>query len=166
VPTHPAPAPAPALAIGFAAAADAPAIAALSRDRIEQGLGWSWTAERVARALRDPDTNAIVARIEGAGAGDAPAGFGLMRYGDTDAHLLLLAVGAGFARRGVGRSLVGWLEVCARVAGAERIVLETRATNGEARAFYRRLGFETGEVRPGYYAGREASVRMAKALVG
>lgn len=148
--------------IGLALVADAPAIAAMSRDRIEQGLGWSWTVERVARALRDRETNGIVARAEGG----SMAGFGLMRYGETDAHLLLLAVAPAVAGRGVGRALVGWLEACARVAGAERIVLETRATNGDARAFYRRLGFETGEVRPGYYAGREASVRMAKALVG
>ena len=45
----------------LAVATDAAAIAALSRDRIEHGLGWSWTAARVARSIRDPDSNVVVA---------------------------------------------------------------------------------------------------------
>ena len=151
-------------AIGFARRADALAIAEMSRDLIEHGLGWSWTPERVRRTIGQLDANAIVART--GPEADRPVGFALMRYGDTDAHLLLLAVRPSVGRRGVGAALVGWLEATARVAGLERIVLETRSSNGAARSFYRRLGFETGQVVPGYYGGRETSVRMVKALQG
>lgn len=150
------------LAIGFARREDALAIAEMSRDLIESGLGWSWTKDRVLRSLRHRETNAIVARPE-ADVGQ-PAAFAIMRYGETEAHLLLLAVRPSFGRRGVGTKLVGWLEDCARIAGLERIVLETRSTNGAARAFYRRLGFAPSQVLPGYYGGRETSVRMVKSL--
>jgi ribosomal-protein-alanine N-acetyltransferase len=149
--------------IAFARREDALAIAEMSRDLIEQGLDWSWTRERVLRSLRHRETNAIVAKVEGPEG--TLAGFGLMRYGETEAHLLLLAVQPSFGRRGVGAALVGWLEASARVAGIERLVLETRATNAAARTFYRRLGFEASQLLPRYYGGRETSVRMAKGLI-
>ena len=45
----------PVAPVRLARLADAPAIATMSRDYIEQGLGWSWTVGRVERAIRDPD---------------------------------------------------------------------------------------------------------------
>jgi ribosomal protein S18 acetylase RimI-like enzyme len=147
--------------IRFATRADALTMAEMSRDLIEHGLGWSWTRERVLRSLRHPDTNAIVAVREA-----ERAGFGIMKYGDDEAHLLLLAVRPGHARHGVGRTLVGWLEASARVAGVVRISLEARFGNTAARAFYARLGYAQTQLLPGYYGGREASVRMSKELGG
>ena len=144
----------------LASAADAPAIAALSRDRIEHGLGWRWTAPRVLRSIGDRDTNAVVAAN-----GERVLGFGLMKYQDDEAHLLLLAVRADTARRGIGAALVAWLERPARVAGIGRVRLEARLANGAARAFYARLGYREIETLPGYYLGREACVRLAKDLL-
>jgi len=138
---------------------DAPVIARLSRDRIEQGLGWSWTAPRVLRSIADAETNAVVALD-----GEQMLGFGIMKYRDEDAHLLLLAVRSACTRRGVGTALVGWLEASAQVAGVGQVYLETRASNAGARAFYRRLGYREVESLPGYYNGREACVRLAKDL--
>ena len=145
--------------IRFATRADAAVIAEMSRDLIELGLGWSWTRERVLRSLRHPDTNAVVAVREA-----ERAGVGIMKYGETEAHLLLLAVRPASARRGVGSALVGWLERSARVAGIGRISLEARFGNTAARTFYARLGYAQAQLLPGYYGGREASVRMAKDL--
>jgi ribosomal-protein-alanine N-acetyltransferase len=138
---------------------DAPGIAALSRDRIEQGLGWSWTAPRVLRSIRDQAANVVVAeeavRLRG---------FGIMKYHDDEAHLLLLAVQAQAGRRGIGTALVEWLEASARVAGIGQVYLEARLTNGAARAFYARLGYREIQTLPGYYQGVEAAVRLAKDL--
>ena len=145
--------------IRFATRADAAVIAEMSRDLIERGLGWSWTRERVLRSLRHPDTNAIVAVRE-----SERAGFGIMKYGEDDAHLLLLAVRPVHARRGVGSALVAWLERSARVAGITRVSLEARFGNVAARNFYNHLGYAQSQLLPGYYSGREASVRMAKEL--
>ncbi len=143
----------------LATAADAVRIARLSRDRIESGLGWSWTAARVQRSIADPATNVVVAVWAG-----ELAGFGIMEYHDDEAHLLLLAVAAGAARRGVGRALVEWLETSARTAGIGQVLLEARAANAGAQTFYRRLGYRQLQRLPGYYQGREAAVRMAKRL--
>ena len=145
--------------VRFANRTDALAIAEMSRDLVEVGLGWSWTKERIMRSLRHTDTNAIVAVREA-----DRAGFAIMKYGDEEAHLLLLAVKPAHCRRGVGSAMVGWLEASARVAGIARITLETRAGNAAARSFYGRLGYAVTQWLPGYYGGRETSVRMVKPL--
>ena len=151
---------APAASIRFATREDALCIAEMSRDHIEQGLGWSYTRERILRNLRHRDTNAIVAVRDG-----ARAGFAIMKYGDEEAHLVLLAIDPDHRRCGIGSELVDWLERSAQVAGIARITLEARASNDAARAFYGRLGYEQSQLLPGYYGGRETSVRMTKAFV-
>lgn len=143
----------------LAARHDAPAVAALSRDRIEQGLGWSWTAPRVLRSIVDRDTNAVVAV-----GGGRVLGFGIMKYHDDEAHLLLLAVRAEAGRRGIGSSLVSWLECTALIAGIGQVYLEARLANVAARAFYAKHGYREIQTLPGYYQGREACVRLAKDL--
>ncbi len=143
----------------LATAADADGIARLSRDRIETGLGWRWGGWRVRRSIADGATNVVVAVAAG-----ELAGFGIMKYGDDEAHLLLLAVAAGCVRRGVGGSLVDWLEASARTAGLGQVLLEVRAANAGARAFYGGLGYVPLQRLPGYYQGRETAVRMAKDL--
>ena len=143
----------------LATRADAPGIAALSRDRIEQGLGWSWTAPRVLRSIADRGTNAVVA-CDGA----RLLGFGIMKYHDDEAHLLLLAVRADAGRRGIGSAMLRWLEQSALVAGVGQVYLEARLANAEARAFYAKLGYREIQTLAGYYQGREACVRLAKDL--
>lgn len=136
---------------------DAAEIATLSRDLIERGLGWSWTAARVARALRNPAVATVVAA-----APPCIAGFALMHLGDEHAHLSLLAVRPEWQRAGVGRQLLTWLEESALVAGIGVVRLELRAGNRAAHRFYARLGFvETARV-PAYYGGVETAVRMAR----
>ena len=143
----------------LATRADAPGIAALSRDRIEQGLGWSWTAPRVLRSIADRNTNVVIAADT-----ERMCGFGIMKYHDDEAHLLLLAVRADAERRGIGAALVAWLEQAALIAGVGQVYLEARLANGAARAFYAKLGYREIQTLPGYYQGREACVRLAKDL--
>ena len=145
--------------ITLARASDAPEIAALSRDAIERGLSWRWTARRVHRAMRDEATNVAVARRNG-----ALLGFGIMQYGDEDAHIALFAVRDTERRKGVGSALLAWLEVTAQVAGIRAIRLEARAGNAPAKAFYRRHGFVESGSSPGYYEDVEDAVRMVKRL--
>ena len=145
--------------LGFASVTDAPAIAMLSRDLIEAGLGWEYRAQRIAELIRDPEASTLIARAR-----HRALGFGIMRFGDERAHLILLAVAGAHQRRGVGRRMVEWLVESARVAGTASIHVELRAGNTAAFAFYRRMGFaETFRV-PGYYRGRETAVRMIRML--
>ena len=146
--------------IELATGEDARVIADLSRDVIEQGLGWSWTAPRVLKALRDDATNVIVARR-----GKAVAGFAIMKYGDDTAHIVLFAVNPAYRRCGIGSALMAWLEATARTAGISSIALEARSGNAEARAFYRQVGFNEIGVRVSYYRGVEDAVRFEKSLI-
>ena len=145
--------------IRLAAPADARRIAEMSRDYIEYGLGWRWTPGRVLAAIHAPDTNLAVAWRS-----RLLAGFGLMQYKDDEAHLVLLAVQAQCRRSGVASALLSWLEETALAAGIGTVHLEARLGNHEARAFYRKLGYqEIARVR-GYYQGQEDGVRIARDL--
>ena len=147
----------PAASIRFATRADALGIAEMSRDFIEHGLGWSWTRERILRSLRHRDTNAIVAVREA-----DRAGFGIMKYGDEEAHLLLLAVKPSHRRCGVGQRDAGVARALGR--GRRRRPHHARGARQQRRRarFYRHHGYAQAQLLPGYYGGRETSVRMVK----
>ncbi len=138
---------------------DAQIISTMARDLIEKGLGWSWTPGRVSRRVLHPECSTVVACNN-----DRLVAFALMIFGDDIGHLDLLAVAPAFQRQGLGRSLLGWLETSARVAGLARIDVEMRSNNRPARQFYRSLGFrQTGSV-PNYYSGQETATLMTLSL--
>ena len=147
--------------IRLAAAGDAEAIARMSRDYIEQGLGWSWTQRRVLKAIQDRSTNVAVLHEDA-----AILGFGIMSYGEVKAHLSLLCVEPRHRQRGLGAALLAWLEKCALTAGLERILLEARADNPGAIAFYQDRGYRAIGSVAGYYRGEVDAVRLEKSLVG
>jgi ribosomal-protein-alanine N-acetyltransferase len=149
----------PVISIGLARRADAVEIARMSRDLIENGLPWSWTAERVAASVRSSTAIVVVARRQ-----ERIAGFGIMRYGADEANLDLLCVAGSDRRQGLGRRILEWLEKPARVAGISVLLLEVRASNYAARAFYEHLGYRKIEDLPRYYQGQEAAVRMRREL--
>ena len=134
---------------------DAAAIASMSRRFIESGLDPSWTTERVERAISHADSTVLTART-----GRELVGFAIMQFGDSSAHLNLLAVATGLRRAGIGRGLMTWLEDSARVAGTFMVRLECRQSNQGAVRFYRAIGYREAGVIPRYYQGREDAVRM------
>lgn len=148
-----------AIVIALARRNDSPRLAAMSRRLVESGLDPCWTAERIERHCRHPDSVVLTARAAG-----TICGFAIMQYGDDAAHLNLLAVEPFHQRQGIGRQLVGWLEDTARVAGTFAIRLEIRESNRVARSFYTALGYrQTGWVR-GYYQGVEDAFRYERNL--
>jgi len=147
------------VSLRLARPADAIPIANLSRDLIEYGLRWRWTPVRIAASIRASDVNVLVACMH-----DNLAGFAIMRYGDDDAHLDLLAVAPPYRRSGVGRQLLEWLEKCAVVAGIFSVSLEVRAGNQGAHLFYEHMGYRTLVPLPGYYQGVETALRMGRDL--
>jgi [ribosomal protein S18]-alanine N-acetyltransferase len=114
----------------------------------------------VRRSIVDRHTNVAIAPDANGGV----SAFGIMKYDDEEAHLLLLAVRPALGRQGIGSALLHWLERSAQVAGIAQIQVEARVTNGAARSFYRRHGYREVALLPGYYSGREASVRLVKEL--
>jgi ribosomal protein S18 acetylase RimI-like enzyme len=156
-----------AVTLRLAEPGDARAIAEMSRDFIESGLGWRYDPAHIQRALRRPDTAAVVAtERQTYVARERPglAGFALMDFGDERAHLVLLAVQPPLRRRGIGPRLVDWLVESAVTAGMASVHLELRADNEAARRFYRALGFSETVLMPRYYNGREAAMRMLRVL--
>lgn len=138
---------------------DARVIAELSRDFIEYGLGWSYTPNRILRAIRSRTTNVAVV-----GEHTRLLAAGIMEYGETTAHLVLLGVQPAQRRRGLGRHVLLWLEECALTAGLERVGVEARADNPGAIDFYQRQGYEVRARVPGYYRGVVDAVRFEKRL--
>lgn len=135
--------------------ADAERIACMSRDLIEQGLGWSWTPLRVKAQIQSQETVVLTARIRG-----EVVGFAIMEFQEEDAHLTLLAVSRPYQRRGIGHRLVRWLEESAQIAGISAIHVELRAGNLGAHSFYRSLGYREVGLFPGYYRTQESAIRM------
>lgn len=138
---------------------DSYAIATMSRDLIENGLPWTWTPERVARNIRNRNITTIVACD-----GEEVIGFGIMYFGDEDAHLNLIAVEPAYQRVGLGRQIISWLKESCVTAGIARVDAELRITNRSARSFYRKCGFRERALMPGYYSGVETAVTMTLAL--
>ena len=89
-------------------------------------------------------------------------GFGIMRYDEDVAHLLLFAVREGARRRGIGSALLAWLERVAHVAGVSHFKVEARRENVAARAFYRKNGYSEIEDVPAMYHKTVDGVRMQK----
>lgn len=147
------------VSLRLARRSEAGVIAAMSRHLIEYGLNWSWRGERIVGRIRDRDSHVLVACI-----GDEIVGFAIMRYGDDTARLELFGVTPRYRRLGIGKRLLQWLEKCAMVAGIAEILLEVRAGNEGAQAFYRRMGYRPLTFLSGYYEGREAAIRMRREL--
>ncbi len=142
--------------IRLAQARDAEKIAAMSRDYIEQDLGWKYQPGKIREEIADPDTNVITAWQA-----STLAGFAIMDYQGFEAHLLLFAVLPAFRRRGAGTALLQWLLKTADVSGAQTVIVELRKNNAIAHRFYESLGFKHMEPLPHYYRGREHGQRMA-----
>jgi ribosomal protein S18 acetylase RimI-like enzyme len=139
---------------------EATLIASMSRLHIEHGLRWRWTPKKVRQHIKDSDSMVLIASIDG-----EISGFSIMKFGDTQAHLDLLAVESKLRRKGTGSAMVEWLEKSCITAGIEDIRLEVRASNQGAQNFYSSLGYRhLGQV-VGYYDRRETAVIMGKSLL-
>jgi [ribosomal protein S18]-alanine N-acetyltransferase len=147
------------LQIRLAISSDANEVADMSRQYIEYGLPWRWTAKKVSRTIFNSATNVAVARE-----GRQLAAFGIMEYHDEHAHLCLFAVHTVYRQRGIGSQLLAWLERVAIDSGVAVIRLEARAENSAARAFYQKHGYAEIAQIPGMYLQIADGVRFEKRL--
>jgi len=101
----------------------------------------------------DPETTPR--RIALVAAGPQPGsvhGFAVASFLSPRAELETIAVAPEMQRLGLGEHLFQALATELNAAGADELLLEVRASNRQALAFYRALGFVKTGQRPGYYA--------------
>ena len=96
---------------------------------------------------------------------DGPRGFCAYRLAAGELAVMNLAVLPGERRRGYGRALLAAALRAGARAGAERALLEVRASNAAALALYARFGFERIGARREYYREPvEDAVVLARGL--
>jgi [ribosomal protein S18]-alanine N-acetyltransferase len=79
-------------------------------------------------------------------------GFAVASLLPPQAELETIAVAPEGQRQGLGKRIFQALAAELKAAGADELLLEVRASNRPALAFYRALGFVKTGLRPGYYA--------------
>ncbi len=119
---------------------------AWSRGLVEQGI---------AQAL--PTVSYLVAEVDGVVVAHAVAS-----AAGGDAELQRIAVTPAHRRTGAASALLAEVERRAALDGAGRLLLEVRADNLGAQAFYRAHGFADVGLRPGYYRDGAAAVVLGK----
>lgn len=93
-----------------------------------------------------------------------PFGFLVAWHVADELHVLAVAVDPAERRRGYGRELVRIALEYARDHGIAIALLEVRGGNEPAIALYRSFGFETTNVRRGYYRDGEDALELTLTL--
>jgi len=122
----------------------------------ESATAAHWSRQQYEGMLETSDPKSVermvlIAEDEAAEEESEIFGFLVARRVDVEWELENIVVANDVRRRGTGRLLLTELITLARAAGGCAIFLEVRESNQDARAFYRRMGFEEAGVRNRYY---------------
>jgi ribosomal-protein-alanine N-acetyltransferase len=139
-----------------ATSADVEAIVALEQECLAAD---AWSAALVADAVTSGASTCLVAGAPGTVVGHAVASYA----GDL-ADLQRIAVDPPHRRRGIAAALLGEVVTRAARAGADRVLLEVRADNEGALAFYARQGFTEVDRRARYYRDGATAVVLVRPL--
>jgi [ribosomal protein S18]-alanine N-acetyltransferase len=142
-------------AVRPATAADVAAVARIEREVFGAD---AWSPESVAAELTGPHRRAAVA----VGERGEVCGYAVLLVTGDVADLQRIAVVPALRRRGVGAALLGAVGLLDGV----RVLLEVRADNDAALAFYRRHGFAEIARRRRYYADGGDAVVMQRPVRG
>jgi len=125
-----------------------------------------WT-EAVYQAALDPANAprrvALVALDEPSG---LVTGFAMASLVPPQAELETIAVKADAQRKGIGSVLIEELTGELRAAMVSEVLLEVRASNHPARAFYGAVGWREKGTRPRYYADPEEDAVLMSLELG
>jgi ribosomal-protein-alanine N-acetyltransferase len=122
-----------------------------------------WTRDMYAFMMEPaivPLRVALVAETSGAVVGFAAAG-----HVAPEANLDSIAVAAALQRRGVARALLCALSEALSERGVTEILLEVRASNLPAQAFYHTMGFEEQSRRRKYYSSPVEDAVLMQAIL-
>jgi len=128
-----------------------------------------WPQSAYLIAINPKSTRRRIALVVGAPwAGPQPGsilGFAIASLLPPQSELETIAIAPKSQRLGLGQYLFQALAAELKAAGVGQLVLEVRASNQPALAFYHALGFAKTALRPGYYADpKEDAVLMSLPL--
>jgi ribosomal-protein-alanine N-acetyltransferase len=119
-----------------------------------------WSRELFEEELRRPLARYFVVEVEGRVAG-------YMGYWQApeEAHIINLAIGPDFRRRGLGREMIERCVDFAAKSGAKLATLEVREGNQAAQALYEKCRFRSIAIRKQYYSDNlEDAIVMIREL--
>ncbi|MGD0739447.1 MAG: ribosomal protein S18-alanine N-acetyltransferase [Terracidiphilus sp.] len=125
-----------------------------------------WPRSAYLNAINPESTPHRIALVAAGPQPGAILGFAVVSLLPPQAELESIAVTPESQRLGLGQSLFQALVAELKAAGVAELVLEVRASNQPALAFYQSLVFAKTGLRPGYYADPiEDAVLMTLPLV-
>ena len=119
----------------------------------------SWSEKEIASTVAQKQSICAAAKD-----GERVLGYFLCYYVLDECEIARIAVSSEARRKGIGDALFAYLLELCHGKKIERILLDVRASNEAAIAFYKKNGFETDGIRKGYYAGEipEDAVLMSR----
>jgi len=145
--------------IRLATASDADVIAILEAE-CQGDDAWSATLVRDGVTGGLPTIQYLVAETDG-----TVTGYAVASYAGDIAELQRIGVAADFRRQGLATALLDEVIAHAPSTGADRLLLEVRADNRSALAFYAAAGFVEIDRRTRYYRDGTDAVVMRLPLV-
>jgi glyceraldehyde 3-phosphate dehydrogenase len=138
--------------------ADIAPLVALER----RSFDWPWGRLSFEGELSAPGADSRVAWALKAHGEERIVGYIFFRFIADEAHIFRVAVDPAWRRCGLGARLVAECLDAARARGLAAVVLEARASNTEAIAWYRKFGFMEVARRRGYYSDRHEDALILK----
>ncbi len=120
----------------------------------------AWTIQGIRDTFEQKQAIVVVAEEK-----NVVVGYCVLYYVLDEAEIARVAVDEAFRRQGLGFHLLD--DVCdfCKENHIERLLLDVRESNKNARAFYEKYGFQVDGVRKGFYEQpKEDAVLMSKRL--
>ena len=120
----------------------------------------AWTIQGIRDTFEQKQAIVVVAEEK-----NVVVGYCVLYYVLDEAEIARVAVDEAFRRQGLGFHLLD--DVCdfCKENHIERLLLDVRESNKNARAFYEKYGFQADGVRKGFYEQpKEDAVLMSKRL--
>lgn len=125
----------------------------------------SWSADQFLSSMENPVARVFSAHCKDDSRSAGTAGYAVIYYDSDGSELVQIAVDPCRRRRGVGTALMEKVFSFLNDSHVPRIVLEVRAHNDEAIAFYTRLGFRRLTIQKDFYRNpADDAVRMIRKL--
>lgn len=110
----------------------------------------AWSETEIGNTVKQKQAFCAAAKAE-----DKVLGYFLCYYVLDECEIARIAVAQEARRQGVGAALFAYMLKICEEKKIERILLDVRAGNHGAIAFYEKNGFEKDGIRKGYYGGKE-----------